>query len=126
MGSREVRNNKYAKAVAVLALGMFPTQILGQPIICTSPPPNPCGGNSNCVVNDDEWQVTIGPTGQITLSGRKVSRKELEEYAAVWAKQATYPIVVNGHTGTKYAQITSIVAMFRKAGVLTRVSCITP
>jgi hypothetical protein len=117
---------KYANTVAILALAVFPTQILGQPIVCIPPSPDLCGGKSGCVVLDDEWQVTVEPSGQIYFNGKNISRNELAEYAATWAKVGTWPIVVRGQTGTKYAQITSIVTMLRKAGVWTGVSCVVP
>jgi hypothetical protein len=117
---------KYVAAVAVLALAVFPTQIFGQPVVCVPPPPDLCGGKSDCVVIDDEWQVTVEPSGQIYLGGRRVSRRELEEDATAWAETGTWPTVVRGHTGTKYAQITSIVEMLRKTGVWTKISCVAP
>jgi hypothetical protein len=117
---------KYVAAVAVLALAVFPTQIFGQPVVCVPPPPDLCGGKSDCVVIDDEWQVTVEPSGQIYLSGGEISRNELEKDAAAWAKKGTWPIVVRGDTGTKYAQITSIMEMLRKAGVWSEISCVTP
>jgi biopolymer transport protein ExbD len=69
-------------------------------------------------------QIVVEPTGEIYLNGKNVSRNELKEYATGWAKDGTWPIVVRGHTGTKDAQIKSIVALFKAAGVTTRVSCI--
>jgi hypothetical protein len=117
---------KYARTFVILALAVFPTQILGKPTICIPPPPDPCGGKSDCVVIDDKWEVTVDPAGQIDLSGRNISQKKFEEYAAAWAKEGTWPIVVRGRAGTKYEQIASIVAMLRKAGVWTGVSCVAP
>jgi hypothetical protein len=119
-----VKRRKYARALAISVLVGLPTQILGRPIVCTPPQPDPCRGNSNCVTIDDEWQVVVEPSGQIYLNDQTVSRHKLKEYAKAWAK-GTWPIVVRGDTGTKDAQIKSIVTLFKAAGVRTRVSCIT-
>ena len=110
---------KYARFTAVLALAVFPIQALGQPIVCIPREPDLCGGKSDCVALDDEWQITVAPTGQIRLNGESISHNKLEKYAAAWAKEGTWPIVVSGRAGAKYAQITSIVAMLRKVGVRT-------
>jgi hypothetical protein len=112
---------KYA-AVAALTLAVLPTGVFGRSVVCVPPRPDPCTGKG-CVVIDDEWQVTVEPSGQIYLGERNVSRRELEEDAAAWAETGTWPIVVRGQTGTNYAQIASIVKMLRKTGVWTKISC---
>lgn len=115
---------KYA-SLAVLAVAVLPTQSLGKPIVCDPPHPSVCIVEG-CVLIDDRWHVTVEPSGQIYLEDRKISRRELKKDAAAWAETGTWPIVVSGRPGTKYAQVTSIVEMLRKTGVWTKVSCVAP
>jgi hypothetical protein len=121
-----VKRTKYGRLLAISALAGLPAQVFGQPIACTSPRPDICPGQSSCVTVDDEWQVMVEPSGEIYLNDKIVSRKTLQQYATSWAKDGTWPIVVRGRTGTRDAQIKSIVSLFKAAGVTTPVSCITP
>jgi biopolymer transport protein ExbD len=125
MGKPEVRQSKYARAVAISVFVVLPTQVLRQPIVCAPPQADPVAGNQT-VTLDDEWQVMVEPSGKIYLNDKSVSRSKLKEYAAGWAKEGTWPIVVRGHTGTKYGQIRLIVALFREVGVTRPVSCVAP
>jgi hypothetical protein len=125
---------KYRAAAAILSLAVFSTQTMGQPshrsarsfIVCDPPELDPCKGGTSCVTISDETDVAVEPNGQIYLNGENINHNQLKEYAAAWAKKGTWPIVVSGRADTKYAQITSVVAMLRKAGVKTRVSCLAP
>ena len=124
---------KYARVVIMLGL-MLPTHAVGQPnprpprsfIVCDPPVPDSCKSGAACVTISDEIDLAVESDGQIYLNGENVSHNRLQEYAAAWAKEGTWPIVVSGHADTRYAQITSVVAMLTKAGVKTRVSCVAP
>jgi biopolymer transport protein ExbD len=121
--------NKYGRAiVALVALTVFPTQVFGQPIICTWRAPDPPCEGEKCVIEDmDIVVVTVEPTGQMSMNDGHaiVTRDELKKYASAWAKTGTWPIIVRGAPGAKEEELTSIVALFRKVGVRTSVSCET-
>ena len=65
----------------------------------------------------ENFSVQITEKGDISVSGKVISRKELKSKVAIWVKQSLdRPVLVEADENANYGNIISILDLMRKAG----------